>query len=298
MQEVAAENIEEEEVLDVQAEQEAVESIEENNREPPPVEEMEEVNEEEVVIPEVNVSMMTSSSGHSPEERREQQATCGVPNFSHPIVALPSADAVKALVKSNIPRTYDLLAKYSNEEDLLNAIELMKEEFTNHEVVVPQLITNNMTEEIVEHQLLEITSAIGNSEQKIFYALVQKALLFLTYFLQWKYLSQKDYDLFLKLKGRVNGKRNFFSLQPHLINFKASRYQRIMRVGQKINYLCREYGMSSLSLLSVVSFRKLELCTKKEFLEMTQNEVVQLVSHRKVNDYLAQFENHLLDIPL
>lgn len=71
-----------------------------------------------------------------------------------------------------------------------------------------------------------------------------------------------------------------------------------MRVGQKINYLCREYGMSSLSLLSVVSFRKLEFCNKKEFLEMTQNEVVQLVSHRKVNDYLLQFENHLLDIPL
>lgn len=215
MQEVVTENIGEE-IEDVQPEQVEVESIGEVSREPSLMEEMEEVNGEGDMIPEVDVSMMTSSSGHS-EEKPEQQETYSVPNSINPIIALPSPEAMKAMVKSsrkdssstNIARTQDLLAKYSNEGDLLNAIELIKENFTNDEVVVPQLITNNMTEENVQQQLQDITIAIGKSEEKIFYGSVQKALLFLTYFLQWKYL---DDDLFLKLKGRVNGKRYFFLL--------------------------------------------------------------------------------------
>lgn len=111
---------------------------------------------------------ITRSNNPSPNSeitltlRSAEQVTASSSSSAVTLIVLP-LKLSQDMVKSDIRRTYDLLAKYKNKEDLLDAIELMKGDFENVEITVPHLILDNFTEENVGKQLQQLGEAIVES---------------------------------------------------------------------------------------------------------------------------------------
>lgn len=158
----------------------------------------------------------TNSTDINSETADGQQVMSRSSSSTSTPVALPLVLS-QAMMNQKTRRTYDLLAKYKDEEELLNAIELMKEPFTNTEITIPQLLTGDLTEHNVQQQLDELNNAIGKSDEKVFFASVEKALLYLTYYLQTRYLMDNDYAIYRKMKLGITSKCNDISYCRHLI---------------------------------------------------------------------------------
>ena len=80
------------------------------------------------------------------------------------------------------------------------------------------------------------------------------------------------------------------------ISRKVGRMRRkhsdMMQIGKKINDLCYKYGMSSLSLFSVLSVRQLGRITIGAFKEYmdSENPLLQFIGHKRLNTHLEGFE--------